>query len=76
MLAGFCAVTAVGYHQFWAYDDLGAPGKSKECQQHRLPLELLGELPSRLAQHQDTSLPQELIRSAHQHGAGSRRCWL
>ena len=29
VLAGFCAVTAVGYHQFWTYDDLGAPGESK-----------------------------------------------
>ena len=29
VLAGFCAVTALGYHQFWTYDDLGAPGKSK-----------------------------------------------
>lgn len=29
VLAGFCAVTAVGYHQFWTYDDLRAPGKSK-----------------------------------------------
>ncbi len=29
VLAGFCAVTALGYHQFWTYDDLRAPGKSK-----------------------------------------------
>ena len=29
VLAGFCAVTAVGYHQFWTYTDLHAPGKSK-----------------------------------------------
>ena len=29
VLAGFCAVTAVGCHQFWTYDDLRAPGKSK-----------------------------------------------
>lgn len=29
VLAGFCAVTAVGYHQFWTYDDLRAPGPSK-----------------------------------------------
>ncbi len=29
VLAGFCAVTAVGYHQFWTHSDLGAPGKSK-----------------------------------------------
>ena len=29
VLAGFCAATALGYHQFWTYDDLRAPGKSK-----------------------------------------------
>ena len=29
VLAGFCLVTAVGYHRFWTYDDLRAPGKSK-----------------------------------------------
>ncbi|MGI4796785.1 MAG: DoxX family protein [Janthinobacterium lividum] len=29
VLAGFCAVTAVGYHQFWTHDDLRAPGQSR-----------------------------------------------
>ena len=29
LLAGFCAVTAVGYHQFWTHDDLLARGTSK-----------------------------------------------
>ena len=29
VLAGFCAVTALGYHQFWTYDDLRASGKSQ-----------------------------------------------
>ena len=28
-LAGFCAVTALMYHQFWRYDDLTAPGRSE-----------------------------------------------
>ena len=26
VLVGFCAVTALGYHQFWTCDDLRAPG--------------------------------------------------
>ncbi len=29
LLAGFCAVTAVVYHQFWTYDDLGAKHHSE-----------------------------------------------
>ena len=29
VLAGFCLVTAFGYHRFWTYDDLRALGKSK-----------------------------------------------
>ncbi len=29
VLAGFCAVTAVLYHQFWTYGDLAAEGKSE-----------------------------------------------
>jgi len=29
LLAGFCAVTAVVYHQFWTYDDLMAKQKSE-----------------------------------------------
>jgi putative oxidoreductase len=29
ILAGFCAVTALLYHPFWTYSDLGARGQSK-----------------------------------------------
>lgn len=29
VLAGFCVVTAVLYHQFWAYGDFWAPGESQ-----------------------------------------------
>ena len=29
VLAGFCTVTALLYHQFWTYDDLTARGKSQ-----------------------------------------------
>ena len=29
MLAGLRAVTALGYHRLWTYEDLRAPGKSE-----------------------------------------------
>ena len=34
MLAGFCTVTAVGYHQFWTHGDLGA-GASRQLTRPR-----------------------------------------
>ena len=34
VLAGFCAVTAVMYHQFWTYDDLMAQNQKSEGREH------------------------------------------